>query len=209
MKHIILTVILFFTIISFGQNQNDFGKVLESKNIIYCGFDFSQFRLSNADKIGQENEIGKFFRAWISYFESDVNIPKELYKNTSKEVYRNTNEIQLRSELLPERWIVYNENHLDINQIQETIKSYNLRDTVGVGLVAIVENFSKTTELAYIWWVFFDLDSKEVIWANVTDGRASKGVGMTRHWGSAMVLAHMKFRNLYRSDLKRAKKKKS
>ena len=55
----------------------------------------------------------------------------------------------------------------------------------GIGVTFIVESFNKLDENAYIWVTFFDIETKQVIFATRRTGRA-RGMGIRNYWANAV-----------------------
>jgi hypothetical protein len=70
-------------------------------------------------------------------------------------------------------------------KVQKMVKKYTPSEKDGIGIVVIVENFDKTTELANVWITYFDPATKTVIRTRKYTAKAS-GAGI-KHWCSPIV----------------------
>jgi hypothetical protein len=71
------------------------------------------------------------------------------------------------------------------NKIQSIINEYDPVITKGKGLVYMVESFDKNREEAQIWVVYFQIETKKVLYAQNFTGIAS-GINIQNHWGTAV-----------------------
>jgi len=74
----------------------------------------------------------------------------------------------------------------------QAVRSYPLTEKSGTGLVLIPENFSKPEEASTTWVVFFDLETREVLWAVRTTGKCGH-LGYTAHWASGIIDGFKRF----------------
>ncbi len=199
---------LFYPWLLNAQYSKNFDKVVKADTIEYYGFDFSKFTLTDPINVGEEEIVKKFFSPWINYFESASNINYMAIKYFDKIVHRGINSMERRDSLLPDRWVLYEKNKLKMLDIEALVKSYVLKEKSGIGYVAIVENFVKEEEIARVCYVLFDISTREVYFAAVTEGFAHKHMGMTRHWGSAMYNSFESFVRLYKKECKIHNKRK-
>ena len=75
--------------------------------------------------------------------------------------------------------------------LQTIIESYVLREKQGVGMVINLVNFNKEGEYALIYVTFFDIATREIMFAAEVSGNAG-GSGMTKHWASGVEVAFRK-----------------
>lgn len=68
-----------------------------------------------------------------------------------------------------------------------------MREKEGLGMVINLENFNKEREYALIYVTFFDIATREILFAAEVSGQAG-GAGMTKHWASGVENA---FREMF------------
>lgn len=79
-----------------------------------------------------------------------------------------------------------NFNKLNPNSIQEIINEYKFSpQDKGVALLFVIEGLNKMTEEAAMWPVFFNMETKEIIFTERLIGKSS-GIGFRNHWAGAV-----------------------
>lgn len=180
----------------------DFEKVKNCETFTYFGIDFSMFRLNHTRKAGTEYKIIEYFPAWISEFDAEwVKDPYNSKMRKSfkkKKVLEQKQKVQsLYKKLEGEEWVTFSGDNITMDDIQKQIQTYELNPgTTGVGFVIIVELFDKPSEKAYVDLVFFDIESRNILWYYKTYGYANQS-GMTRHWANAISSAYLHFLMAY------------
>ncbi|MEZ5198923.1 MAG: hypothetical protein R2764_21855, partial [Bacteroidales bacterium] len=75
--------------------------------------------------------------------------------------------------------------HLDDNAVQEMIGSYDMgNNDEGLGIVFIVESFSKKSEMGSFFVTFFDIETKRVLLTERMSGKAG-GFGIRNYWAKS------------------------
>lgn len=152
-----------------------------------------------------------YFPAWISKFDAEwVKNPDNSKMRKSfrkKQVIEQKQKVQsLYKSLEGEEWVTFSGDSLSNEIIESQIQKYDIQQaTTGVGFVIIVELFDKPSEKAYVDFVFFDIESREVLWCYKTFGYATQA-GMTQHWSNALSSADLHFIIEYGKTLKKIKK---
>ncbi len=77
---------------------------------------------------------------------------------------------------------------IPFSDIQKIVKSYVLRETKGVGMVINLVNFNKEREYALVYITFFDIQTREILFAVEASGEAG-GSGLTKHWATGVEAA--------------------
>jgi len=180
------------------SNKSDIVKNIET--IFYYGVDFSHVRVSDGPKVSRSLEYSKVYpSAWIAYLE------KEMVHNgyiqgvlRKKGFYYKQDEIYAVSIKVVPNFIIGQRYSFTFDTIKNAIKEYDLHQKSGVGLVLIPEVFNKPEENAKTWIVFFDIQSREILWSTKVTGNC-KHMGYTAHWGSGVIDGFKDFiRNKYR-----------
>jgi hypothetical protein len=80
---------------------------------------------------------------------------------------------------------------MPFEDLQTIVQSYVLREKQGIGMVINLVNFNKDKEYALIYVTFFDIETREIMFAAEVTGNAG-GSGMTKHWASGVEEAFAK-----------------
>ncbi len=156
--------------------------------LIYCGVDFSHVLVNDASKMSRNVEYSQVYPpAWIAYVEKELS-PEGYVKHAlrfTKFLYRQQ-EIFEKSIAVNPHFITDHDNNIPPDTLHTMIVKYNLQSTSGLGLVLIPETFSKPRETATTWVVFFDVDSRQILYKTKIYGKCSH-MGYTAHWASGVV----------------------
>jgi hypothetical protein len=156
--------------------------------IYYYGVDFSHVRINDAPKVIKNNAYSPVYPpAWIAYVEKEMP-PMDYVKKALKKknlVYKQDEIREVSINVSPE-FIIAQPWSFPADTVQNAIRKYALSQQEGTGLVLIAECFSKPLEQATTWVVFFDLKSRDILWAVKTNGDC-KHMGYTAHWASGVI----------------------
>lgn len=75
--------------------------------------------------------------------------------------------------------------HLNKEDISRIVSSYDFGSQSGLGVIFIVESFSKTDLKGLIWVTFINMDSKEVLLADRYTGKPG-GFGLRNYWAGSI-----------------------
>jgi hypothetical protein len=203
MRIVIIYILLLISLLANSQQS-----ALKSRTLIWFGLDYS-----NANFIGT-NEFNNYeilnnllFAQWNSVIINE----KEKY-NFIK--FYQKDDVKYYLDLITER----NKNidvkpaisdnyvksmHLSKDTIQNIIDSYKIPDGMnGLGLVYIVESYNKFSNIGFYYVVFFNIASREVVYAERFDGKA-KGVGLRNHWANTVIYVLKKSGEKYKKMIKK------
>jgi hypothetical protein len=167
----------------FGEKA---GEVFFRQDIVFYGYDFSYVKLSNKSKMGQSSKlINQYFNEW------NTELNKRLgYDNLRKWMHKKS--------MIPGNSVFQNYLQRDMNNfvdlgnfcisyedLQKVVKSYELNETSGIGMVINLVNFNKAREYSMAWVTFFDIKTREIMYAVLTTGQAGGG-GMVGHWTNGL-----------------------
>ena len=203
--------------IGFGQNsvirfyENNSSQVFDTDTIIYHGIDFSSFKLVNGKKVGTEDIVKKYFPYWILRLEKYFNSSK--FRNRfnllcgssgssilNKKIILKREKINRNFKKLNNDWIVYENDTLSFEIIQDKIRNYDIENyhDKSLGFVIIPESFIKDEEKALVNFVIFNNNSKKILLYGKIKANSGSG-GMKKHWGNALVNSLCSFQlNVYR-----------
>jgi hypothetical protein len=177
-----------------AQKKNDNGNsavkdsVRKAETLNFYGLDCSHLRISDELKISRSEGYSKVYpQAWINYIKKVIvrnyYVQRTLRK---KHLYYHQDEILNVSLKVVPDFIISKDYSFPLDTVKIAVKSYSLQEKSGIGLVIIPENFNKRNERAYTWIVFFDIQTREVLWASNVSGFC-RHMGYTNHWGSGIV----------------------
>lgn len=182
------------------QVSNKYQEVKNCDSIIYYGADFSHVRITDGPKVSKNPAYrGVYPPAWIAYLEKEMPPTGFVKKSLGKKFFDYLqDEIHDVSVNVDPYFIIGYPYAFPIDTVGASVRGYNLSQSTGTGLVLIAENFSKPDEKATTWVVFFDIRTREVLWASKTSGKCSH-MGYTAHWASGVIEGFKKFiRHEYR-----------
>ena len=182
---LISIVLLFFALQLLGQSNT---KIFSSLVIVWVGIDFSKAKMIGADGFTDPVTVAKDFPGkWNSLVLDEVK-KYDIGKAYQKEKVVNRIEIasQQNSKIDPESFVIETAYKFKEGDVDEIVKNYKGLESQGaVGVVYIVEYFSKPSVEASIYVVFFDLDSQEILHLKNYITKP-KGFGLRNYWADTI-----------------------
>lgn len=170
----------------YGDRANE---VYFREDIVFYGYDFTYLKLSNARKMGQSiNLIQKYFNEWNTHFNKEVgfvNLKKWMGKHSmlmGNQVFQNYYKRDFNN------FVDLGNYCISFEDLQKVVKSYVINETQGIGMVINLVNFNKDREFSMAWVTFFDIKTRQIMFAVLTTGEAGGG-GMVGHWGNGVEKA--------------------
>ena len=167
----------------FGNRSGD---VFFREDLVYYGYDLTYLRLSNPDKIGQSSRlIQDYFNEWNKVFNDNVGIGElkkwmdKPYMLMGTPIFQNYYKRDFNN------FVEYGNFCISFDDLQSIVNSYVLNETQGIGMVINLVNFNKDREFSMQWVTFFDIKTREIIYAVLTTGNAGGG-GMVGHWAAGV-----------------------
>ncbi|HEV7230419.1 MAG TPA: hypothetical protein VGO45_03760 [Bacteroidia bacterium] len=177
--------------------------VFTKDEIVWYGLDFSKAKFVGAlDKNGKitGNEVKtKWMPAWNSLV---VNEPQNFdFKKAMDKasVYYDMKPVEeVNSKIVTDNIMTLNAVKLSKEEAMKAIAAYGPGEKKeGIGLVFVVESFDKPADRGNFWVVFFDIQTKKVLFAEHAEGKGV-GVGIRNFWGGSVKGAIKDIdRNLY------------
>ncbi|MCH2229312.1 MAG: hypothetical protein MK105_03115 [Crocinitomicaceae bacterium] len=213
----ILFILLFTTpLISLAQAENKAGvsEVYASDTIVWFGADFSLFNLCNHRKVGQEEELFVYIKAWKQQYDNISNTKLASLLQRKKVINDKEYTTQLNYSLKDRKWIkgIDKKPRVTPSDIADHIQDYDSEQIEGLGLVFILESFYKAKPTnVFGYFVWFDIESKEILHIYNAKGKPSTGhinswgveitwdkslpasKGMTGYWYQGMLDATLNF----------------
>ncbi len=194
-----LKLIALFILISstaFGQTKSDVFK--EDASVTWLGLDFTSAKfIGDREKFGSESDVRHLIDAWndLIVTESDKYdvaraIDKKKVENAIDVAKEHNAELDVMSMFSDEQKDYL---HLKPSDIDEKAAGIDYKGKSGIGLVFVVESFSKLNEEGSIWVTFVNMDSKEVLFSERM-AAPPKGFGMRNFWAGCVfgILEKMK-----------------
>ena len=84
-------------------------------------------------------------------------------------------------------------HRLKAEDMAALVKSYDLKDKSGLGLLFVMEAMSKSGKDVAIWAVIIDMKSKKVLLAEREEGKVGMGFGFRNYWATGIksAIGHM------------------
>ncbi len=164
----------------YGNRGNE---IYYRNNIVYYGFDFTYLKLTNPGKVGKGVEIIQKY-----FYPMNEELTKEFLPLISLKKWMKQPSIVQGNPVFPNykfrdyHGFVSAQNFcISFNDLQKIVNSYVLAEEQGVGMVINLVNFNKEREYALVYITFFDIETREILFAVEASGEAG-GSGMTKHW---------------------------
>jgi hypothetical protein len=185
-KIAVFTLALFFTISLYSQ---DVSEVFQTEKVTWYGFDYSNaFFIGSEGFTNPQDVKERIIHSWNSLIENEYekfNVGKYFYKSKVDFSLDNVTErnktVDINIQFVDDNSKMF---HLNMDTIQDIINDYKFGDEEeGLGLVFIVESYSKPTVTASYYVTFFDIKSKKVLLTERMTNKAG-GFGVRNYWAS-------------------------
>jgi hypothetical protein len=180
------------------EYQYNVNTVLSATEIVYYGWDFSQFKMFAADKISDADVILKdFIPTWIGML-NERYPPDQVAIHYKKKVTPNMVSVQDRiKKLTPDDIVTYMNYDFSIDTVKKVVGSYNLPEQSGIGLSIILESYNKSERYVTGYVTFFDIQSREILWSTKMKGLPGSKWGFTKYLFEGFVELYHYFVNDY------------
>lgn len=165
---------------------NRSGDVFYREDIVFYGYDLTYLKLSNPSKVGQSMRlIQEYFNEWYQVFNDKVGIAQfkkwmdKPYMLVGTPVFQNYYKRDFNN------FVEYGNYCISYDDLQKIVNSYVLNETQGIGMVINLVNFNKDREYSMQWVTFFNIETREIVYAVLTTGNAGGG-GMVGHWATGV-----------------------
>ena len=175
-------ILLGFMNYSFSQ---EYQKVSDIKKVIWLGVDFTaaKFTLVTEDPAVIVNQYLKAINVLIISEREKFNI-RSFFK--VDEVSNNIElAIEFNQQIDPSALVIFDDYKLDVDQVKDVIKKYDVEDKSGAGLIFVAENLNKVSQTGSYYVCFFDLSTKEIIDCKRMTGAVS-GIGFRNYWACSI-----------------------
>ena len=188
MKKKILLLAILFSNVAFGQTRND---VFDSKvPVTWLGLDFTAAMfIGDREKLGTGEGIRSMLYAWNNLVINEpakYDIAKAIDRLSVEKDITATEE-RIAALKVDGMYSDKTADHFHINpqDVEEIVKSYNFGELKGIGLLFIVESFNKLNVEGSIYAAFINIETKEVLFTERMTG-APGGFGLRNYWAGAI-----------------------
>lgn len=176
----------------YGERANE---IFYRQDIVFYGFDMTYLKLSNKGKIGDGVIIApKYMSAWNEALTYDMlpisKISDWMGKNS---IFVGNSVFEYHTYADIQNFVTSVNYCIQYEDLKKIVKAYVLREKEGMGMVINLANFNKEREYSLIYVTFFDIKTREILFAAEVSGSAG-GSGMTKHWASGVMNA---FREMF------------
>jgi len=187
-----LTGVCLLLLISLASRAQSVSGVFDpSTPVTWLGLDFTHAKfIGDRDKYGSLSDVRYLLKSWNDLMENEkdkYDVGKPLKKpkvDYRLDVTREHNDELDVTDMLTSDQSLY--NHINADDVQTIVKNYDFKGLSGIGVMFIVESFSKTSQKGALWITFIALDSKEVLFAERMEGPPG-GSGVRNYWAGAIV----------------------
>lgn len=185
MKNTLLYTSISVLFFSSGINAQDVRKILTAHEIVWCGIDFTLMKCIGSEGFTNPAAIAAEYPGkW-----NDLVIvePKKFDVSKAcggKSVIFETDVVQQRNQSVDSNGLVTEENYkISHVELEKTISEYPDIDRGDIGFTLVVESLNKNQERGFMYAVYFDTSTKEIIWSKYYDGQTG-GFGFRNHWAT-------------------------
>jgi len=180
--------LLFITVLfSISLSSQDMSSIFQTQSATWFGLDFSEAYFIGSEGFTNPQDIkDRYFNSWNMLIKNEYDkydlgkyFQKENVEFSLDNVTARNMEVKIYDRVIDDNGKML---HLNDSKVQEIIGSYEFsNEEQGLGIVMIVESFSKTSQMANYYVTFFDIDSKKVLLTQRMDGKAG-GFGIRNYW---------------------------
>jgi hypothetical protein len=166
--------------------------------VTWLGLDFTGVKfIGDRERLGSMSDVKHLMEAWNSVLETEnekYNPGRAIGRRNLNLALEVTKEHNANLELID----VFSNNkqdhqHLTASDVDQIISGYDFKGNPGIGLIYIVDSFSKLDEEGAIWVTFVDMDSNKVIYTEKMIGPPG-GFGMRNFWAKSVFVVTEKLK---------------
>ena len=161
-------------------------EVFFRQDLVFYGYDLTYLKLTNHSKMGQSMQlIQQYFNGWNTELNKLVgydNLKRWMdkrYMTIGTPIFQNYYKRDFNN------FVEYGNFCISFDDLQKIVNSYVINETKGIGMVINLVNFNKDREYSMQWITFFDIATREIVFAVLTTGEAGGG-GMVGHWATGV-----------------------
>jgi hypothetical protein len=173
---------------TFAQTKSDVFK--EDVPVTWLGLDFTSTKfIGDREKFGSESDVRHLLDAWNALIINEPDkydvaraVDRKKVENATDVTKDHNAELDVMSMFSDEQKDYLRLKPSDVEQI---VGEYDFKGKSGIGLMFIVESFSKPNEEGSIWVTFINMDNKEVLFSERM-AAPPKGFGMRNFWAGCV-----------------------
>jgi hypothetical protein len=173
---------------TFAKTKSDVFK--EDVPVTWLGLDFTSTKfIGDREKFGSESDVRHLLDAWNALIINEPDkydvaraIDRKKVENATDVTKDHNAELDVMSMFSDEQKDYLRLKPSDVEQI---VGEYDFKGKSGIGLMFIVESFSKPNEEGSIWVTFINMDNKEVLFSERM-AAPPKGFGMRNFWAGCV-----------------------
>lgn len=180
--------------------------VYNESTLGFYGFDFSNFRLVQPDKLNDAEDIkDNLFPEWNAFVLQEFSMNKlaKWFKKTA--FYYNPVPVTILNSKVSESDVVARlPFKTELSEIQKSIQKYEkpLNPKYKIGMVINVEYFEKKTKEASAYLTFFEVSTGTIIISERLTNKEAYGEGYTKYWGKSLAyIIKDYYDNIYKKGL--------
>jgi len=188
MKKILSLAMLTCGLTAFGADAPQKNPLMASDKVAWAGLDYSMVRMIGPNDFRDPDTIfPRMPESWNNLFvrERIRKLTKELHKQILVDItgMSERNALATPKQIIPTGGPddVIKKSHITPTDVAAAVKSYNLENKSGLGLVFIVDRLVKPTVNGAVYVVYFDIATRKVISSERKIGRAG-GAGFRNYW---------------------------
>ncbi|MFZ6011547.1 MAG: hypothetical protein ACOYXT_14485 [Bacteroidota bacterium] len=185
---ILVVLALSVSMTSYGQTKNDIFQ--KSTPITWLGLDFSGAKLiGDRERLGSESDVRHLLESWNNIIlkeheKYDIGLAIDKLKVTNAieattEHNANLDVLEMYSGDIKDYF------HLKPEDVERIVADYDFKGYDGIGLMFVVESFSKLNEEGAVWVTFINMSTKEVFFTERMTAKPG-GFGMRNFWAGAI-----------------------
>jgi hypothetical protein len=158
--------------------------------VTWLGLDFTVTKLiGDRERFGSESDVRHLMESWNDLIlkEPDkFNVAKAIDRTKVENAVDITNEHNAELDVIA----MFSEAekdylHVKVSDVDEIVSSYDFKDLTGIGLMFIVESFSKLNKEGSMWVTFINMGSREVLFTERLVAEPG-GSGLRNFWDNSV-----------------------
>lgn len=171
-----------------AQTRSDVFK--KEEPVTWLGLDFTNAKLiGDRERLGSESDVRHLLEAWNDLILKEpekFDIAKAIGRTKIENAVEVTNEHNAELDVMS----MFSDSekdyvHVKASDVEQIVGSYDFKGKTGIGLMFVVESFSKLNEEGSVFVTFINMGSKEVLFTERLVAEP-KGFGMRNFWAGAV-----------------------
>lgn len=178
-------------------------KLKSLDSVTWYGWDYSNLILNDHNVNAAEIKS-----KWIPYWHLKMDHTKFGTKRFKKRFKKNNLKIDYRtiqglvSKVNDSKLVDIYRYPITLDSLPSVVKKYDLANNSGIGITSIVTEMRKSDITVMIYTVFFDINTKEIIYVVKSRGKAGDKGGLGRFYNKGLILGMKAFHKKYNKTRK-------